>query len=138
MSRRIERVDVFWIKSPAVSGLAVAAGAVALFAAQTGRTPVALVSAAACAIAIFLATKPALSCVFAVFGLLGGIVAFIAGPSAGLSPLLRALAIAGFSVFYMVLMDGVVLVVAALYNLFTRAGFSGFSLALEKEEESAM
>jgi hypothetical protein len=132
VSYRIKRVDPFWLKTPIVPALAVAAGAVALFGAQSGRAPVAAAAAIACGIAVFLATKPALSGVFAVFGLLGGIVTFLAGPSAGLSPAMRALATAGFSLFYMVLMDVVVLAVSAIYNMFTRAGFGGLSLELEK------
>lgn len=131
MSYRIKRIDPFWFTMPIVPGLAVAAGAAALFAAQSGRTPVAMVAAAACGIAVFLATKPALSAVFAVFGLLGGVVTFLVGPGSGLSPLMRVLATAGFSLFYMVLMDGVVLAVSAVYNLFSRAGLRGLSLRLE-------
>lgn len=132
MRYRIKRVDPFWFKTPIVPVVAVAAGAVALFAAQTGRTPVAAAAAAACGIAVFLATKPALSGVFAVFGLMGGVVTFLAAPSEGLSALMRALATAGFSLFYMVLMDGVVLAVSSIYNLFARAGFGGLRLELEK------
>jgi hypothetical protein len=131
VSYRIKRIDPFWFTMPIVPGLAVAAGAAALFAAQSGRTPVAMVAAAACGIAVFLATKPALSAVFAVFGLLGGVVTFLVGPGSGLSPLMRVLATAGFSLFYMVLMDGVVLAVSAVYNLFSRAGLRGLSLRLE-------
>jgi hypothetical protein len=132
VSCRIKRVDPFWFKSPAVPAIAVAAAAAALLAGQSGRTPVAAAAAAVCGVAVILATKPALSGVFAVFGLLGGVVTFLAGPSGGLSPLMRALATAGFSVFYMVLMDGVVLAVSAIYNLFSRAGLRGLSLRLEE------
>ncbi|MDD5301662.1 MAG: hypothetical protein PHS14_01025 [Elusimicrobia bacterium] len=131
MRYRIKRVDPFWLKTPVVPGLALAAAAVALFAARSGRLPVAAAAAAVCGVAVFLATKPALSGVFAVFGLLGGVVTFLAAPSAGLSPLMRALATAGFSLFYMVLMDGVVLAVSAIYNLFARAGLGGLRLDLE-------
>ena len=131
MAYRVKRIDPFWLTTPFVPGLALAAGAVALLAARSGRTPVALAAAAACGIAVFLATKPALSGVFAVFGLLGGVVTFLAGPGGGLTPQMRVLATAGFSVFYMVLMDGVVLAVCALYNLFTRAGLGGFAIDVE-------
>lgn len=130
MSYRIRRIDPFWLKSPLLPGIAVLAGAAALFAARAGSLPLTIAAAAAGAIAIFLATKPALSGVFAVFGLLGGVVTFLAGPGAGLSPLMRVLATAGFSLFYMVLMDAVVLAVSLIYNLFTRAGLSGLRLQL--------
>lgn len=133
MSYRIRRVDPFWFKHPAVPGVAAAAAAAALLAAQAGCTPAAAVAAGACGIAVFLATKPALSGVFAVFGLLGGLVTFVSGPNDGLSPGLRALATVGFSLFYMALMDGVVLVVSAIYNLMTRAGLRGLSLRLEEQ-----
>lgn len=132
MAYRIKRIDPFWLKSPAVPGIAVAAAAAALIAAQAGRAPLAAAAACACGVAVFLATKPALSGVFAVFGLLGGLVTFLGGPSGGLSPLMRALATAGFSLFYMVLMDGVVLAVAAIYNMFARSGLRGLSLSLEQ------
>lgn len=131
MAYRVKRIDPFWFRSPIVFGAAVAGGACALLAAQAGSTPIALLCASACAVAVFLATKPALSGVFAFFGLLGGVVTFLASPGGGLAPQTRLLATAGFSLFYMVLMDGVALTVCALYNLFSRAGFRGFSLDLE-------
>lgn len=131
MAYRIKRIDPFWLRTPFVPGIAIAGGAVALLAAQAGLTPVAAAAAAACAVAVFLATKPALSGVFAVFGLLGGVVTFLAGPGGGLPPLTRVLATAGFSVFYMVLMDVVVLSVSMIYNGFTRAGFGGVALDVE-------
>jgi hypothetical protein len=111
-----------------MTGLAAAAAAIALFGLRSGRPLLAITGAVALGAAIFLATKPALSGVFAVFGLIGGVVTFIAGPSAGLTPAMRLLATAGFSVFYMVLMDGVLIGVSAIYNAFTRAGFSGLGL----------
>ncbi len=131
MSYRIVRVDPFWFKIPALPWVAVVAGAAAFLAAQSGRTAVAAVAAAACGISVILATKPALSGMFAVFGLLAGVVTFFVGSSQGLSLLMRVLATAGFSLFYMVLMDGVVLAVSAIYNMFTRAGLGGLSLRLE-------
>lgn len=131
MTYRIRRFDPFWLKSPALPAIAAVSAAVALLAAQAGKGPVALVAAAAAAAAVFVATKPALSAVFATFGLLGGLVTFLAGPSSGLSPLLRVLATAGFSLFYMVLMDAVVLAVCLIYNGFTRAGLPGLRLDLD-------
>lgn len=131
MAYRVKRIDPFWFRSPVVFAAAVAGGGAALLAAQAGSTPAALLCAAACAVAVFLATKPALSGVFAFFGLLGGVVTFLASPGGGLTPQTRLLATAGFSLFYMVLMDAVALSVCALYNLFSKAGFRGFSLDLE-------
>lgn len=131
MSYRIRRIDPYWLRHPAVLGAAVAAAAAAGFGARAGSTPALALGAAACGAAIFLSVKPALSATFAAFGLLGGLVTFIAGPSAGLSPLMRVLATAGFSVFYMLILDVVVLLVCAIYNGFSRAGLSGLSLRLE-------
>ena len=134
MTRRLKRVDPYWMKSAFVPALAVGSGAAALLGAQSGHAAVAVAGASACAVAGALLTKPALSAVFAVFGLLGGVVTLIAAPSPGLSPLMRVTAAAGFSVFYMVLMDIVVLVISAVYNGFTRAGLRGFALEFEKSD----
>lgn len=131
MSYRIRRIDPFWLKSPALPAIAATAAVFTLLAAQSGKGVIALVCAAAAAAAIVVATKPALSGVFATFGLLGGLVTFVAGPSSGLSPLLRILATAGFSLFYMVLMDAVVLAVCLVYNGFTWAGLPGLRLKLD-------
>ena len=131
MSYRIKRIDPFWLKHPAIGVVAVAAGAIGLFGVRIGSTPLLVAGALACGTAVFMATKPALSAVFAVFGLLGGVVAFLAGSSGGLSPLTRLAATAGFGVFYMMLMDVLVLGLAVVYNQFTRVGFSGLSLNLE-------
>lgn len=130
MSYRIRRVDPFWFKSPAVPVVAAFLAAVALAAAQAGRGPVAALAAGAAGVAVFLATKPVLSAVFAVFGLLAGVVTFLVSPGQGLSPLMRVVATLGFGVFYMALMDGVVLAVSAIYNLCARAGLRGLSLDL--------
>lgn len=132
MAYRIKRIDPFWLKHPAVPAGALVAAVVAVTAARTGRGAVAAAAGLACAAAVFAATKPALSGVFAVFGLLAGVVTFLAGPSAGLTPAMRALATVGFGLFYMVIMDGVVLAVSAIYNRFTRAGLRGLSLRLEE------
>lgn len=131
MSCRIARIDPYWFKAPALRGVAAAAAAAALLAGQSGRGPAAALAAAVCGLSVILATKPALSAVFAVFGLAAGVATFLAGPGQGLSPLTRALSTAGFSLFYMVLMDGVVLAVASIYNLMSRAGLRGLSLQLD-------
>lgn len=131
MLYRIKRLDPFWFTAPIVPGLALASVTIALYAAQSGRGAVAAGAGLVCGVAVFLATKPALSGVFAVFGLLGGIVTFLVGPPAGLSPMMRAFATLGFSVFYMVLMDGVLISVCAIYNLFSRSGLRGPALRLE-------
>ena len=57
MTYRIARVDPFWWKTPALPAIAAAAGAAALFAAQSGRAPLAVIAAVACGIAVFLDRK---------------------------------------------------------------------------------
>ncbi len=131
MSYRIKRVDPYWFKSPAVGGTAVVFGAVALYGARTGSVPALALGAFVAAVMVILATKPALSAVFAAFGLLGGVLAFLAGSSAGMSPLLRLTATAGFGLFYAALMDIVVLGLSVIYNSFTGVGFKGLALDLE-------
>lgn len=131
MSYRIKRIDPFWFKHPALGGAAVVFGAVALYGARTGSTAALAFGAIFGAATVILATKPALSAVFASFGLLGGVLAFLAGSSAGMSPGLRLAATAGFGVFYAALMDVAVLGVAVVYNAYTRVGFKGLSLDLE-------
>lgn len=131
MSYRVKRVDPFWFKNPAVGGAAVIFGAMALYGARTGSTAALALGGFVAAVLVILATKPALSAVFAAFGLLGGVLAFLAGSSAGMSPLLRLVATAGFGLFYAALMDVVVLSVSVVYNLYTRLGFKGLALDLE-------
>lgn len=132
MSWRIKRIDPFWIKHPAVQTTAVAAALATVIAGRAGSGAGVVICALACASAVVLATKPALSGLFAVLGFLGGAYTFFLGPGGGLSPFMRVAATFGFSALYMVLMDGVVLSVSSVYNLFTRRlGFSGLSLSLD-------
>ena len=130
MSYRIKRIDPFWRAEPFVAAVAAAGVIIGALGANSGSTAATAIGALAACAAVFAATKPALSAVFATFGLIGGAVAFIAG-SGGLDPLTRLGWTAAFGAFYMIVMDVVVLGVAALYNIFTRLGFSGMSLRLE-------
>ncbi|MDX6769646.1 MAG: hypothetical protein SF051_08950 [Elusimicrobiota bacterium] len=137
MSYRVKRIDPFWIKNPILPVVAVVGVLIALVGVQQVKTGVAIGGAIIGGLAIFLSTRPAVSAVLGTLGLLGGIVTFLAVPSPstlGMTMGLRLVSTLLFAVFYTVLMDGVVLLVAVLYNLFAGvAGLGGLSLELEDE-----
>lgn len=141
MSYRVKRIDPFWIRNPILPVVAVIGVAVALVGVQQVKTPVAIAGAVIGGLAIFLSTRPAVSAVLGTLGLLGGIVTFLAVPSPstlGMTMGLRLVSTLLFTVFYTVLMDGVVLLVAVLYNLFAGVvGLGGFSVELEDEGGAA-
>lgn len=140
MSYRVRRVDPYWVKNPILPVISIVGVLVALVGAQTNKIPIALVGALVGGIGIFFSTKPAVSAVLGTLGLLGGVVTFVAVPNSsnlGLSVGMRLLSTLLFTVFYMVLMDGVVLMVAVLYNLFAGVvGLGGLSLDLEEEGDA--
>lgn len=137
MSYRVKRIDPFWIKNPILPVVAIVGVLVALVGVQQVKTAVAIGGAIVGGLAIFLSTRPAVSAVLGTLGLLGGIVTFLAVPSPstlGMSMGLRLVSTLLFTVFYTVLMDGVVLLVCVLYNLFAGVvGLGGLSVELEDE-----
>lgn len=137
MSYRVKRIDPFWMRNPVLPVVAVIGVAIALVGVQQVKTGVAIGGAVIGGLAIFLSTRPAVSAVLGTLGLLGGIVTFLAVPSPstlGMTMGLRLVSTLLFTVFYTVLMDGVVLLVAVLYNLFAGGlGLGGFSVDLEDE-----
>ena len=137
MSYRVKRIDPFWIKNPILPVVAIVGVLIALVGVQQVKTAVAIGGAVVGGLAIFLSTRPAVSAVLGTLGLLGGIVTFLAVPSPstlGMTMGLRLVSTLLFTVFYTVLMDGVVLLVAVLYNLFAGVvGLGGFSVELEDE-----
>ena len=140
MSYRVKRIDPYWMKNPILPIVAVVGVLVALVAVQRGMFPVAVVGAVVGGLAVFLSTKPAVSAVLATLGLLGGLTTFLIVPNsqnAAMTIPLRLLSTILFTLFYTVLMDGVVLLIAVLYNLFSGAiGLGGLSLDMEDEGES--
>jgi hypothetical protein len=139
MSYQLRRINPFWFTHPMIpTGVAIGLilGAIGYF---TQRSALGGVGAVVAGIAILAATRPAVSTLFLTLGLLGGVVRFALQPdlnAASLSPLLRWGAAGAFGLFYMVLMDAVVLVVAVLYNLFTGVvGLSGLRLELDAVED---
>lgn len=137
MSYRVKRIDPFWMKNPALPVVAIVGVLIALVGVQQVKTGVAIGGAIIGGAAIFFSTRPAVSAVLGTLGLLGGIVTFLAVPSPstlGMTMGLRLVSTLLFTVFYTVLMDGVVLLVAVLYNLFAGVvGLGGFSVDLEDE-----
>ncbi|OGR99475.1 MAG: hypothetical protein A2V88_04545 [Elusimicrobia bacterium RBG_16_66_12] len=140
MSYRVKRIDPYWMKNPILPIVAVAGVLVALVAVQRAMFPVAIGGAVVGGVAVFLSTKPAVSAVLATLGLLGGLTTFLIVPNsqnAAMTVPLRLLSTVLFTLFYTVLMDGVVLLIAVLYNLFSGViGLGGLSLDLEDEGES--
>lgn len=140
MSYRVKRIDPYWIKNPILPIAAVVGALVALVALQRQMTPVAIIGAVVGGLAVILATKPAVSAVLATLGLLGGLTTFLIVPNSQNAEMaigLRLLSTTLFTLFYTVLMDGVVLLVAVLYNLFAGGiGLGGLSLDLEDEGEA--
>lgn len=140
MSYRVKRIDPYWMKNPILPIVAVAGVLVALVAVQRAMFPVAIAGAVVGGAAVFLATKPAVSAVLATLGLLGGLTTFLIVPNsqnAAMTVPYRLLSTVLFTLFYAVLMDGVVLMIAVLYNLFSGViGLGGLSLDLEDEGES--
>src|SRR5579859_214806 len=139
MSYRVRRIDPYWNKNPLLPVVALVGVLVGLlFVSREAFVPAALCGAVA-GVAVFLATQPAVSAVMGVFGAVGGLMTFVLFPKPevmGMSFAMRLLSAILFSLFYTVLMDGVILLVAVLYNLFAGAvGLGGFSLALEEGGE---
>ncbi|HAZ08790.1 MAG TPA: hypothetical protein DCZ01_09785 [Elusimicrobia bacterium] len=128
------------MKNPVLPAVAIVGVLVAMVAVQRAMFPVAIIAAVIAGLAIFLATKPAVSAVLATLGLLGGLTTFVVVPNsqnAAMTTPLRLLSMLLFTMFYTVLMDGVVLLVAVLYNLFAGAiGLGGLSLDLEDEGDA--
>lgn len=137
MSYRVKRIDPYWIKNPVLPVVAVAGVMAALALVTRDMVPLAIIAAVVGGLAVILSTKPAVSAVLGTLGLIGGLTTFILVPNsqnAAMTMPLKLLSTILFTLFYTVLMDGVVLLISVLYNLFAGAvGLGGFSLDLEDE-----
>jgi hypothetical protein len=121
MSYRIRRIDPFWKAHPAVIAVAVVGVLLALFGYSRNSIALQVIGGVAMMGGVLAATKPAVSAVLATLGFFGGLVTFIVAPSGEVSgqPMVwRFVSTLFFTFLYMVLMDALVLVVAALYNFF--------------------
>ncbi|HBL15177.1 MAG TPA: hypothetical protein DD417_00030 [Elusimicrobia bacterium] len=141
MSYRIRRIDPFWIAHPLVIAAAVIGVALALFGYSRNQLPLSITGGVLMAVGVLIATKPAVSGVLGTLGLLGGIVTFIVLPNPQLadSPMFwKFVSSLFFGLLYMVLMDALVLVVSALYNLFGNTmGMSGIRVEFDEEGAGA-
>lgn len=137
MSYRVKRIDPYWIKNPILPVVAIVGVVAALALISRDMVPLAVVAAAIGGLAIIVSTKPAVSAVLGTLGLIGGLTTFVLVPNsqnAAMALPLKLLSTVLFTLFYTVLMDGVVLLIAVLYNLFAGAlGLGGLSLDLEDD-----
>jgi hypothetical protein len=141
MSYRVKRIDPYWIKNPALPVVAAVGVLAALAFVNRGMFLPAVAGAVIGGIAVILATKPAVTAVMGTLGLLGGITTFILVPNsqnASMALGLKLISTLLFTLFYAVLMDGVVLLVSVLYNFFAGGiGMGGLSLELENDGDEA-
>lgn len=137
MSYRVKRIDPYWIKNPVLPIVAVVGVLAALALITRDMIVPAIVAVVVGGGAVILATQPAVSAVLGTLGLLGGLMTFVFVPNsqnAAMSLPMRLLSTLLFTLFYTVLMDGVVLIIAVLYNLFAGGvGLGGLSLDLEED-----
>lgn len=141
MSYQLKRIDPFWRTHPMIP-TAVAIGGILALIGYTKNQPIAAVIGGVVAgIAIVAAARPVLSALLGSLGLFGGLVTFVFVPNlsaAGMTVGMKLVSALLFGVFYMVLMDALVLVIAVLYNLFGGTlGLGGLKLDLEAVEETA-
>ena len=138
MSYRVKRIDPYGSKNPILSVVAVVgvAAALALMTREGSIIPAAVAGAVG-GIAMMLCVAPAISAMLATLGFAGGLVQFFIVPNAQNATMTvpyKLLSTLLFTLFYAVLMDGVVLLVSVLYNLFAGgAGLGGLSFELEDD-----
>jgi hypothetical protein len=141
MTQQLKRIDPYWHTHPMIpTGVAVGA-ILALIGYLKAATVLAAVGGGVAALAILFAARPVISAVLGTLGLAGGLLSFVVVPNlsaAGMSIPLKLVATLMFAVFYMVLMDALVLVLTVLYNLFSDTlGLSAVRLELEAADEPA-
>ena len=141
MTQQLKRIDPYWHTHPMIpTGVAVGA-ILAIVGYLKAATVLAAVGGGVAALAILFAARPVISAVLGTLGLAGGLLSFVVVPNlsaAGMSVPLKLVATLMFAVFYMVLMDALVLVLTVLYNLFSDTlGLSAVRLELEAADEPA-
>ena len=137
MSYRVKRIDPYWMKNPVLPVVAVVGVLAGLALISKDMVVPAIASVVIGGVAVILSTQPAVSAVLGTLGLIGGLMTFVLVPNsqnAAMSLPMRLLSTLLFTLFYTVLMDGVVLIIAVLYNLFAGGiGLGGLSLDLEDD-----
>lgn len=138
MAYRIRRIDPFWMANPAVVAAAVLGLVLALFGYTKGANGMSILGGLLLGGGVLIATKPAVTGVLATLGFFGGLVNFIVLPNPQMvgQPLpWRMVSALFFALLYTVLMEALVLVVAALYNLFA-ASAGAVELEIEEAAEA--
>lgn len=137
MSYQVRRIDPYWMTHPMVPVLFAAGVVVAVIGQQADKAFIAIAGLVIAGAATLLGTKPIISAVLSALGLIGGLITFVILPQpqmVGMPVTMRLISTVLFSLLYMVLMDALVLVVAALYNFF---GASLGGIHMEIEETAA-
>ncbi len=141
MNYKLRRIDPYWMKNPVIPIVAFVGTAAALVLVGVHQAVASIISGVVAGIAVVLATQPAITAVTLVLGLAGGLTEFglSSSPDALAMPMgMRLLSSILFALFYAVLMDGVVLALAVLYNFFAgTAGWGGISLDMDAGEDEA-
>lgn len=141
MTQQLRRIDPYWHTHPMIPTSVAIGFVIALIGYLRTSSPLLIIGGAIVALAILWATRPVVSAVLATVGLFGGILSFLIVPNlstTGMSVWLRFVSTAMFMVFYAVLMDALVLVLAVLYNFYSDTlGLSAVSLQMEAAEETA-
>jgi len=141
MTQQVKRIDPYWHTHPMIP-TGVAIGAILALIGYLKDKPVLFVAGLVIAgLAILFAARPVMSAVLGSLGLAGGLLSLVVVPNlstAGMSLGLKLVAALMFAVVFMVLWDAIVLVLAALYNLYSHTlGLSGVRLDLETAEDAA-
>ena len=141
MTQKLRRIDPYWHTHPMIP-TAVAIGFIlALIGYFRAQSILAISGGVIAGLAIVFAVRPVVSAVLGTVGLFGGVLSFLIVPNlsaAGMSVWLRCVSAAMFMVFYTVLMDALVLVLAVLYNFYSDTlGLNSVHLEMEAAEETA-
>lgn len=139
MSYQLKRINPFWHTHPMIPTAVVIGGICGLIGYQLQKPVIAGLGALVAAGAILFAARPVVSALLGTLGLFGGLVTFVLVPNVnavGMGLGMRALSTLLFALFYMVLMDALILVVSVLYNLFAGAvGMGGLRFEFETVED---
>ncbi|MBI3551540.1 MAG: hypothetical protein HY077_03410 [Elusimicrobia bacterium] len=140
MSYQLKRINPFWHTHPMIP-TGVAVGLIcALIGFQTQKPIVMGFGGLVGGLAILFAARPAVSALLVTMGVLGGLATFVFFPrdinAESMNMGQKLLSTGLFALFYMILMDALVLVVCVLYNLYAgTVGFGGIKLELETAED---
>lgn len=137
MSYRVKRIDPYWFKHPVLPLVVFIGAALALGAGFAAKPAIAIVGALLAAAGILAATRPAITGTVMLLGFLGGLVTFVISPNssnAALSAMQKAMSVGFYTLFYAVLTEGALLLLAVVYNFFAAISpIGGLSLELEDE-----